>query len=176
VGSRNLEDAARTLLRAAEQRISASVWRRRRALAAVARAAVVLSVAFAIALWGVGDLEMAVFASFTAMGLTGIADFGGDLRARALANLVTGAAAIGVALIGTAASEHPVVAPVVAAAAGFVLAFVGGLGGHVRAAARVLVIFLVLSIGVPGPVSEMGSRAAGIALAAGLAAVASVVL
>jgi uncharacterized membrane protein YccC len=40
----------------------------------------------------------------------------------------------------------------------------------------VLVIFLVLSIGVPAPVSAMDSRAAGIALAAALAAAAAVLL
>jgi hypothetical protein len=62
---------------------------------------VVTIAAFAIGRWGVGSVTVAVFATFTGLAITGIADFGGSMRGRAAAVTTTVALGIGLTALGT---------------------------------------------------------------------------
>src|SRR5215472_465861 len=55
------------------------------AIAQGLRTALVCFASFAIGQWALGQLEIAVFATFTGLALCGIADFGGTLTGRFLA-------------------------------------------------------------------------------------------
>ena len=56
--------------------------RRMAALGRAARTAIVSFAGFAIGQWAVGEVQVAVFATFTGLALLGIADFGGTPRGR----------------------------------------------------------------------------------------------
>lgn len=78
--------------------------RRMAALSRAARTAIVSFAGFAIGQWAVGEIQVAVFATFTGLALLGIADFGGTLRGRC--DAIVGGAVTGFALaaLGTWAS------------------------------------------------------------------------
>src|SRR5437868_2286227 len=81
-----------------------------RNLAAIRRAGRTAIVAFAglsIGLWGLQNPNVAVFATFSAFALLGIADFGGPTRGRVLAYLGATIGGICFAIIGTWASGLP---------------------------------------------------------------------
>ncbi len=140
------------------------------------RTAITGSVGFMIGAWALDDLQFAVFAAFTGIALSGFADFGGSLRGRALANVITGALAVALVCIGTLASTSVIWGPVAALLLTFVVILAGGLGGYAQAGSRVLVIFLVLAIGIPAPTDVLPERVGGVLLGTVLATVASVAL
>jgi hypothetical protein len=76
------------------------------AIAQGLRTALVCFASFAIGQWALGQLEIAVFATFTGLALCGIADFGGTLTWRFLANAA--ATTAGLALPQPAARPIPV--------------------------------------------------------------------
>lgn len=160
---------------AAVQRLARVDWMRRHAVGNGLRTALVGSLAFSFGHWVLQDLQFAVFATFTAIALLGIADFGGPLRDRAHANLVTGAIAVALVVGGTAVSETIVPATAFALVMAFAISIGSSLGGYAKAGSRVLLIFLVLSIGVPAPFSDVLERGGGVAFTTALVAIASVV-
>ena len=84
----------------------------RPALHAGIRAAIAVSVGFAIGRYALDDIQFAVFASFTAMALLAFADYGGPIRVRLVAFAATVAVALALVSIGTAVSENPWAGPV----------------------------------------------------------------
>jgi uncharacterized membrane protein YccC len=140
------------------------------------RTAITGTVGFQIGVWVVDDLQFAVFAAFAGIALTGFADFGGTLRGRAIANVLTGLIAIALVAVGTLVSESVIFGPMAAVLLTFLVILAGGLGGYARAGSRVLVIFLVLAIGIPAPFGVLPERIGGVLLGTALAAIASVVL
>jgi len=76
------------------------------AIAQGLRTALVCFASFVIGQWALGQLEIAVFATFTGLALCGIADFGGTLTGRFLANAAAATAGLVLAALGTWASSQ----------------------------------------------------------------------
>jgi uncharacterized membrane protein YccC len=133
--------------------------------------------AFAIGRWALGSATIAVFATFTSLALTGIADFGGSMRGRAAAITTSAMIGIGLAALGTWISWQGVWAGcgvmfVVVAA----IALAGLLGGYAAAGSNALILFYVVAAGSAAPRRVIPDRIAGVALGGGLALVAALVL
>jgi len=76
------------------------------AIAQGLRTALVCFASFAIGQWALGQLEIAVFATFTGLALCGIADFGGTLTGRFRANAAAATAGLALVALGTWASSQ----------------------------------------------------------------------
>jgi len=151
--------------------------RRMAALGRAARTAIVSFAGFAIGQWAVGEVQVAVFATFTGLALLGIADFGGTMRGRCGA--IAGAAVTGFALaaLGTWASSQPVWADaVVTAVTGAGIVTIALLGGYLTAGASAVTLFYLIAVGSPAPMSVIGQRLAGIAIGGALCAIGAVTL
>jgi hypothetical protein len=147
------------------------------AFSRAARTAIVSFAGFAIGQWVVGEVQVAVFATFTGLGLLGIADFGGTMRGRSGA--IVGAALTGLALaaLGTWASSQPVgVDAVVTAVTGAGIVMIASLGGYLTAGASAVTLFYLIAVGSPAPVSVIGQRLAGIAVGGALCVIGAVTL
>jgi uncharacterized membrane protein YccC len=148
---------------------------RRAAARRAGRTAVVTFAAFSIGRWGAESVPVAVFATFTGLAITGIADFGGPMRGRVGAIAVTVTAGFALTALGTSISTQGVVAGclmtfcVVAA-----IALMGLLGGYAVAWSNASILFYVVAIGSPAPVSAIAERLHGVALGGVLALLATV--
>src|SRR5215510_1612682 len=140
------------------------------------RAALVSTSLFAALAAGFDEPTVAIYASFASFAALVFCDFGGPLAGRARAYggvLVVGAALVA---LGSACSRTTTVATVVMAIVGFVVVFVGALGGYVSASGVTLILAFVLAVMVPGPDSQIGQRELGWCLGVLGAAVAALVL
>jgi uncharacterized membrane protein YccC len=148
----------------------------RATLARAARTAIALPLTFAAALVVFDDRNGALFASFGTFGMLALADFGGEVRDRALAYL--GLTATGAVLIavGTPMSQNAWLAALSMAVVGFVVAFSGALGGYIAAGAGAVTIAFVLAVAIPADPHEIGVRALGWTLAGGSSMVAALFL
>ena len=148
---------------------------RRAAARRAGRTAVVTFAAFSIGRGGAESVPVAVFATFTGLAITGIADFGGPMRGRVGAIAVTVTAGFALTALGTSISTQGVVAGclmtfcVVAA-----IALMGLLGGYAVAWSNASILFYVVAIGSPAPVSAIAERLHGVALGGVLALLATV--
>jgi uncharacterized membrane protein YccC len=141
------------------------------------RTGVVTLAAFAVGRWGVGSVVVAVFATFTALAITGIADFGGSRRGRAAAVTATVALGIGLTALGTWTSGHgPWVGCAVMFGVVAAVALCGLLGGYAAAGSNALILFYVVAAGSAAPVSVIGDRIEGVALGGGFALAAALLL
>jgi uncharacterized membrane protein YccC len=141
------------------------------------RTAVVTLGGFAIGRWALGSVAAAVFATFTGLALTGIADFGGPMRGRAAACAAAAAAGAGLVAVGTWCSTAPVWAQcAVMFGTGGAICLVALLGGYVAAAATAVILFYVVAAGSPAQVSTIAERVDGVAIGGALAAIAGVAL
>jgi len=150
---------------------------RRAAARRAARAAVVTFAAFATGRWAMGSVSVAVFATFTGLAITGIADFGGSMRGRAGAIAASVAAGLGLTALGTSISTQGVLASclvtfcVVAA-----ISLLGLIGGYAVAWSNASILFYVVAAGSAAPASAIAERLDGIALGGALALVAALLL
>lgn len=87
-------------------RVEASESARISAARRAVRTGLVTIAAFSIGRWAVGSATVAVFATFTGLAITGIADFGGSIRGRAAAVTTTVLLGIGLTALGTWISAH----------------------------------------------------------------------
>jgi uncharacterized membrane protein YccC len=141
------------------------------------RTAVVAFGGFAAGYWGVHRLDVAVYATFGGLALTGIADFGGVRRERFAANV--GAALTGAILvtIGTWASAGSVmIGAITTFLVGAAVVFADLFGGSVSAGANAVILYYLVALGTPATLDALPSRLIGVALGGALAATASVAL
>ncbi|HEY2003861.1 MAG TPA: FUSC family protein [Candidatus Saccharimonadia bacterium] len=141
------------------------------------RTAVVAFAGFAIGLWGLQNVNVAIFATFSSFALLGQADFGGSLRARCVAYLAATAAGLIFVALGTLASTTPIlVEAIVTFVAAVVIVMLGLLGGYFAAAANAIPLFYLVAVGTPATASMIPSRLVGVVFGGILSAVAAVTL
>jgi uncharacterized membrane protein YccC len=141
-----------------------------------ARAAIVTTALFAIIVVGFDEEVTALFAAFASFAALVFCDFGGAMRGRARAYagvLVAGAALVA---LGTTLSETTVVAALLMALVGFVVVYLGCLGGYIAASGVTVILAFVLAAMVPGPDSDLLAREVGWIVGVVVAGVAALVL
>jgi len=149
---------------------------RRFALESAVRAAVVVPLAFAIALVAIDSKQMALFAAFGAMSMLAFVDFGGSRRERLRAYISLIVAGAVLIALGTVFSMSPWLATVATAVVAFGVLFAGALSEYVAAAHAAAMLTFVLGVMVPGEASAIPTRLAGWGLAGGLSLAATLVL
>jgi hypothetical protein len=146
------------------------------ALKGALRAAIVVPVAFALALVVFDQPQMALFASFGSMALLVFVDFGGSWRARLRAYLgLVGAGACLIAL-GTVCSRSVWLATAAMAFVAFAILFAGVLNGYIAAAHSAAMLTFVLPVMVPADTGVLPMRLAGWGLAGALSISATLLL
>jgi hypothetical protein len=132
---------------------------------------------FAVGYWGLGRLDIAVFATFGGLALIGIADFQGSRQARVAATIggaLTGAV---LATAGTWASSSAIWAgAIITALAGCATVYAGLLGAYLAAGTNAVILYYLVALGTPAGWGAVPGRLAGVALGGALAAVVSAVL
>jgi uncharacterized membrane protein YccC len=141
-----------------------------------ARVTVVATICFMVGNYVLRDLQLTVMATFTAVALTGIADFGGSARGRTQANLAATAAGLVLVPLGTWVSQVTWTASVAMFLIVLVVSFSGIYSGYFAAGSAALILFYVVASGIPAPTAVIPARLEGVALAGGLATLAAVAL
>jgi len=140
------------------------------------RVAVVSPPLFAIVGFGL-DLETAaLFVSFGSFASIALADLGGPLPRRFFGYLVMTAVGAGLVALGTVVAKWLIVACLAMAVVGFVIRFVGVLGGYFKAAGFAVTLAFVLAVALPTTNSPIGERVLGWAVGGTVAAFAAVLL
>ena len=129
------------------------------------RAAMVIPAAFALAKFGIADVQVTTFVAFGCFSLLVMADFGGSRRPRAVAYLATVLIGAVLVVVGTLASSVVWVAALAMLLVGFGIQFVGVFGSYVAAAQTALLLSFVLAVSVPAPPGAVVPRLAGWLLA-----------
>ena len=148
----------------------------RAAFRAGLRAAAAVAAGFTPGRYVLDEPQFAVFASFTALALLAYADYGGPMPARLAAIGVTVAVALVLVTVGTLTSESPWGSPIVVAVVAFAVAYAQVLGGYAVAGANTVILFVVLSTGMPVPEDALGWRLAGTVAGGALAAAATALM
>jgi uncharacterized membrane protein YccC len=120
------------------------------------------------------DPQLTVMATFTAVALTGIADFDGSPWGRTRANLAATAAGLVLVPIGTWVSEVTWTASVAMFLVVLVVSFSGIYSGYFAAGSMAVILFYVVASGIPAPTSAIAGRVEGVAVAGGLSTLAAV--
>jgi uncharacterized membrane protein YccC len=141
-----------------------------------ARVVVVACVSFFVGRYVVQDAQLTVIATFTAIALTGIADFSGTMRGRALANAVSTLVGVGMISLGTWASTDTAAASGAMFLVVFVVSFSGVYSGYFAAGTNAVILFYLVASGIPAPAAAIPSRVEGLLFAGSLATIASVTL
>ncbi|HWC38197.1 MAG TPA: FUSC family protein [Acidimicrobiales bacterium] len=141
-----------------------------------ARVTVVATICFMVGNYVLHDLQLTVLATFTAVALTGLADFGGSPWGRTRANLAATAAGLALVPIGTWVSQVTWTASVAMFFVVLVVAFSGIYSGYFAAGSAAVILFYVVASGIPAPTTVIPARLEGVAIAGGLATIAAVTL
>jgi uncharacterized membrane protein YccC len=149
---------------------------RRFALESALRAAIVVPVAFAVTLVGIGSKQMALFAAFGGMAMLAFVDFGGSRGERLRAYLALIGAGGALIALGTICSGSAWLATIATALVAFGVLFAGALSEYAAAAHSAAMLTFVLGVMVPGEASAIPTRLAGWGLAGGLSLLATLVL
>jgi uncharacterized membrane protein YccC len=129
------------------------------------RAAVLVPAVFALARYGTHNSQTPLFAVFGSVSLLLFVDFGGPLRIRTRSFLVLWVAGAAFIVVGTLCSTHPVAAVTSMALVGFGVLFAGVVSPQAVAASTAALLFFVLPVSEQAPVSAIGDRLLGWALA-----------
>ncbi len=129
------------------------------------RAAVAVSGVFAIAHVAFADPQVSLFASFGSFALLLLVDFAGPPRTRLVSYLALFATGTVFVTVGTTASTHKVAAVAAMAVVGFVVLFAGIVAPQAATASTAALLTFVLPVAVAAPVSSIGPRLGGFALA-----------
>jgi uncharacterized membrane protein YccC len=146
------------------------------ALRRATRAAIVIPLALAFALFVLRNPQATIYIVFGCFALLVFGDFGGPRQLRAAAYL--GVTLVGFVLIpfGTLASFSPWVAALATLLIAFAVSFAGVFGGYAAVAQSPLLLAFVVSVAVPAPPTEILSRLMGWGAAGVISMVASVAL
>lgn len=132
------------------------------------RAAVLVPVVFALALYGTANHQTPLFAVFGAVSLLLFIDFGGPLRVRARSFGVLWVVSAAFTVVGTLCSTSAVAAVVSMGVAGFCVLFAGVVSPQAVAASTAALLTFVLPVSERAPASAIPDRLAGWALAGAL--------
>jgi uncharacterized membrane protein YccC len=133
------------------------------------RTTIAMTAGFAFGVLVLDNTGVALFGSFGAFALLGIADFGGEPRARTrayLALVVVGAVLIA---LGTAVSQQVVVGAALLFVVTFAIRLLSVFGGAFAAGGPAALLVFVVATMVPGRVDQIGDRELGWFLTAALA-------
>jgi uncharacterized membrane protein YccC len=131
------------------------------------RAAVVIPAVFALADKVIADPQLATFAAFGSFAVLVLVEFGGPMRARAVAYAGLACAGAANITIGTLCSRNAWLATGVMAVIGFAILFAGIINGYFAAAATSALLTFILATMVEAPNSAIPARLEGWGLAAG---------
>jgi uncharacterized membrane protein YccC len=140
------------------------------------RAAIVVPLAFALALVAIDSKQMALFAAFGSMSLLVFVDFGGAPRARLRAYLLLVAAGAVLIALGTLCSRSSWLATVAMGAVAFAILFAGVLDDYIAASHAAAILTFVLGVMVPADAAAIPTRLAGWGLAGALCIPAALLL
>ncbi len=132
------------------------------------RAAIVVPLAFALALVAIDSKQMALFAAFGSMSLLVFVDFGGAARARLRAYLLLLVAGAALIALGTLCSHSSWLATLAMGLVAFVILFTGVLDDYIAASHAAAILTFVLGVMVPAEDSAIPTRLAGWGLAGAL--------
>jgi uncharacterized membrane protein YccC len=140
------------------------------------RAAIVVPLAFALALVAIGSKQMALFAAFGSMSLLVFVDFGGVRSARLRAYLLLLAAGAVLIALGTLCSHSSWLATVAMGLVAFAILFAGVLDDYIAASQAAAILTFVLGVMVPADAAAIPTRLAGWGLAGALCVPAALLL
>ena len=140
------------------------------------RAAIVVPLAFALALVAIDSKQMALFAAFGSMSLLVFVDFGGLRRARLRAYLLLVAAGAVLIALGTLCSHSVWLATAAMGLVAFAILFAGVLDDYIAASHAAAILTFVLGVMVPADASAIPTRLAGWGLAGALCVPAALLL
>jgi len=132
------------------------------------RAAVVMPSVFALCHYFFSDAQTGLFGAFGAFTILLLADFRGRPQGRLVSYGVLFVAGAAFIAAGTAASSNKVLAVVAMAVVGFAVLFSGIVWPQVASGSTSAILTFVLSVAVVQPVSAIGPRLLGWAIAAAL--------
>jgi uncharacterized membrane protein YccC len=141
-----------------------------------ARAAIVTTALFALAVEVLGNEPLALFVSFGSFAALVFADFGGPTLRRFASYLALVGTGCALLAIGTLLSQTTIAAAIGMAVVGFVAVFVAVLGGPWAAGQQAATLAYVLAVMVPAPAGQLGGRELGWALGVGVAGIAAITL
>jgi uncharacterized membrane protein YccC len=130
------------------------------------RAAIVMPSLFAIGDKVIGNPTMAYFLPFGSFAMLLLVDFTGSLADRLRAQFALGVACCVLVCLGTLVSQTTPAAVVLMAIVGFVVLFAGAVSSVLASATTALLLSFILPVSLPGPASEIPSRAGGWGIAA----------
>ena len=146
------------------------------ALRRATRAAIIIPLALAFALFVLHDPQNVIFIVFGCFALLVISDFGGQRQARAIAYLTATLVGAMLVTLGTLASANAVLAASVMFAIGFVITFARVFGGYVAAAQTGMLLSFVIAVSIPASISAIPARVEGWLLAGMISTLAGVFL
>ena len=120
------------------------------------RVAVVSPALFAIVGFALDLRTAGMFVSFGSFASLGLADLGGPLPRRFLGYLVMTAVGASLVVVATLVAEWIVLACVATAVVGFLIRFVGVLGGYSKASGFAVTLAFVLAVALPTTNSPLG--------------------
>lgn len=126
-----------------------------RALRRAGRTSLVLTVSFLVGAEAVGNRQVATVAAFTSVALLGVADFGGERRARLAATAATLAVGAALVALGTAVSSDTASATVAMFVVTFLVAYTAVFNGYFAVAVTPVVMIFVVATGLPGSLSTL---------------------
>lgn len=140
------------------------------------RTAIVVPLAFAVALLVIDDKQTALFAAFGSMALLVFVDFGGSRRTRLRAYLLLLAAGAVLISLGTLCSHSTWLATIAMGVVAFAILFAGVLNDYVAAARSAAILTFVLPVMVTADAAEIPDRLLGWGLAGALCIPATLLL
>ncbi len=160
---------------------SALEWLRARdrdlaALRRAGRAAIVMPAMFALGDKVIGNPALATFAAFGSFAMLLLVDFGGPIRDRLQAQAALAIVGGVFVCIGTLASRSAWLGAGVMLIVGFAVLFAGIVSSVMAGASTSLLLALILSVSLAGPISSIPDRLAGWGLASGAALLAVALL
>ena len=156
-------------------------WLRRRdaglaVLRRAARTAIVMPLMFALGVGVIGNPVIATYAAFGSFALLLFVDFTGQLIGRVQGQVSLGAVGVLTICVGTLASRSTWLAAVTTLVVAFAVVFSGVVSSALAGAATTMLLPLVLSVTLPGPISSIPDRLAGWGLACAASLIAITVL
>jgi uncharacterized membrane protein YccC len=128
------------------------------------RAGIGATIAFYLSWIVIDDAMLAVFATFSVIGLLVLADFGGDLRRQARSYVLATLLAASLVALGTAVSENTFAAAGLLFVVALCVSLSTAVGRNVASGANGVLLFFLVACAVPAPLDALDSRVAGVLL------------
>ena len=130
------------------------------------RMAVVQPAVFAFTFKVIGNPQVAIFGAFGVVALLLFVDFSGDRTARVASYVMLALTGLPLIALGTLCSRNEALAVISMAIVGFAILFSGIVSSSIASAGRALLLVFILPVNLPVPLSDIGGRLGGWAIAA----------